>query len=245
VFAANVLKPFFNNLSSVGRIEFEYTGPKEITKWLGEPAGGKRGQNRTSIDTAVWWNDSNTIRHITLIEWKYTERSFGECGGYKSKKSTYSEKHFCETFQVAANMSEAIGCALTSGKTNRNRNYWELLSSAGISLGALIETKGCPFKGPLYQLMRQHLVAAYIRQANVGCEVDVLSVGFRGNTALRQKPPDLAELDGNTVIDTWNAALLGVPPMRHLDVEKIMEHVDTLQMVNMSWRQYLKDRYGV
>lgn len=46
-------------------IEFEYTGkdeypgPEGFVTWLSEPPGGKRGQNRNSIDAAVFWGDRN------------------------------------------------------------------------------------------------------------------------------------------------------------------------------------------
>jgi hypothetical protein len=51
------LRSFLPGLREVTAIEFEYTGPPGVTAWLSEPRGGKRGQNRTSIDAAIFWID--------------------------------------------------------------------------------------------------------------------------------------------------------------------------------------------
>ena len=54
--AAGVLRDILPNVATVTGIEFEYTGQDETnrahqpcTAWMGEPASGKRGQNRTSL----------------------------------------------------------------------------------------------------------------------------------------------------------------------------------------------------
>ena len=96
---------------AVTAIEFEYTGPAEATTWLGEPAGGQRGQNRTSIDVAIWW-ESDTGRYLTLCEWKYTERAYGTCGGYASKGNRDKER--CRHLDVAHD-APAASCDLPHG----------------------------------------------------------------------------------------------------------------------------------
>ena len=58
--ARAVLRLLLPGLREVTGIEFEYTGPDGATEWLGEPSGGKRGQNRTSIDAAIFWIDSDS-----------------------------------------------------------------------------------------------------------------------------------------------------------------------------------------
>lgn len=83
--ASEVLRGWFPQLARVISIEFEYTGPEAVTDWLGEPPGGKRGLYRTSVDAAIWWADAGKQPRLTLLEWKYTESSFGNCGGYVSK----------------------------------------------------------------------------------------------------------------------------------------------------------------
>ena len=46
--AYQILGSALSKVEKVSQIEFEYTGPAGATEWLGEPPGGKRGQNRTS-----------------------------------------------------------------------------------------------------------------------------------------------------------------------------------------------------
>jgi hypothetical protein len=82
--ATKVLQPLLPGLDMVTGIEFEYTGSIKATKWLGEPLGGKRGQNRTSIDAAIFWKNDKRETHATLIEWKYTEHNFGVCGAFSN-----------------------------------------------------------------------------------------------------------------------------------------------------------------
>jgi len=164
--AASILKPFFSNLVVVTEVVFEYTGPEAITSWLGEPRVGKRGQNRTSIDTAVFWTDVQKKSHYTLIEWKYTERNFGGCSAFTDTDET--KKKVCTSLIVADDASPEKSCMLTQGGDRRSRRYWEHLEESGVSLKAFEKVQGCPFQGAFYQLMRQHLVAHYLRK-NVCC----------------------------------------------------------------------------
>lgn len=95
--ATRVLKPLLPGMDEVTGVEFEYTGPIEATKWLGEPLGGKRGQNRTSIDAAIFWKDEKQQRHASLIEWKYTEHNFGVCRAFslvmgKKMRKLYADR---------------------------------------------------------------------------------------------------------------------------------------------------------
>ena len=145
-------------------IQFEYTGPDGITEWLGEPMGGKRGQNRTSIDAAIWWKDRNGNKNVTLVEWKYTEKSFGSCGGYESGGN--KNKNWCKEFDLSLRNKENK-CYLAY--SNNHRKYWEHLKEAGINIDKLADIKGCPFKGPFCQLMRQYFKTARRCEQCVSC----------------------------------------------------------------------------
>ena len=228
------------DVTKVAAIEFEYTGPEEATVWLGEPAGGQRGQNRTSIDAAVWWT-SQAGNFLTLCEWKYTEKAYGTCGGYASRGNR--DKGRCRQLDVAKD-DPASRCYLTHGR--HNRRYWDRLSEAGISLTALARLKGCPFMGPFYQLMRQYLLAGYLRHHDGDLdEVFVASLGFRGNASLRSVPVAQRSL-GETVEDAWNACLDHVPQLQHVDVESIVARLRTTPSdVEQEWLDYLSARYGL
>jgi hypothetical protein len=236
--AARVLKPLLPNVAEVKEIEFEYTGGKAASTWLGE-VGGKRGQNCTSIDAAIWWGDCNGISTLTLVEWKYTERSFGTCGGYSSTGN--KQKHLCK-LQLSGER-----CYL---KCKKGRRYWEHLSEAGVDVSRLSDIEDCPFKGPFYQLMRQFVLAAYLRKGNDGKNlpidrVNVASVSFRENRSIHAIPRELSTL-GDNVVAAWNHLLGGVPKLMHVDVEDIVmelkkEDCDAARDLG----EYLNLRYGL
>ena len=243
VLAKKALLPMLPGVEEILGFEFEYTGPqeqqKDISRWLGEPASGKRGQNRTSIDVAIFWKDREGRRCLTLAEWKYTERQYGDCGGFRSTGNT--KKEFCQSgMQSPADVRG--NCYLTVGRNTRT--YWDNLGEAGIDIDkALAGVEGCPFRGPFYQLLRQYLLAARLRQTGHFDSVDVVSIGFRGNANLEDVPAHLVPL-GQTVIEAWNSILLPpVPRMRHVYVEDIMNSAGNSG--DPDWREYIRGRYGV
>jgi hypothetical protein len=237
--AAIALAPLLPGVQQVDNIEFEYTGPEGATEWLGEPAGGKRGQNRTSIDAAITWRASGK-RYLTLVEWKYTERGYGGCGGYESKGN--KRKDDCRELNLGSMSPNQ--CYLTQGKNTRR--YWEHLAQAEIDINAMSSIKGCPFRGPFYQLMRQFLLAAYLRknggQEGKFDEVYVVSVSFKDNSFIHMVPVYLKQL-GTTVEDAWNSVLSNVPPLSTVYANDI---VDALRGAGTSpLANYLQVRYGL
>ncbi len=247
--ARSVLWPFLPGLREVTGIEFEYTGPPEVTEWLGEPSSGKRGQYCTSIDAAIFWVGRRKQRHITLVEWKYTESTFGECSAFQSAHE--GERARCLSLDVSRDSDPARSCLLTKGGEQGSRRYWEHLEEAGIALSAFSKVWGCPFQGPFYQFMRQFLLAEYLRQTGQADQVDVVSVGFIRNTELHEVPEYLHALvdrEEEGIIGAWNAVLEeGRGPMRHLTVEELMARVrvDQIEGVDLGWRNYLRERYDV
>jgi hypothetical protein len=238
--AAVALADVLQDAKSIANIEFEYTGPAESTKWLGEPPGGRRGQNRTSIDAAIWWEDTASQKRLTFIEFKYTERELGSCGGYRSKGNKHPER--CEELDIHATQPQ-VNCFLENGEGARtSRHYWKHLAEAGISLKRFGDVKGCPFRGPFYQLMRQYLLAAYCRShvKDVN-EVDVVVLGFRGNESLLEVSSQLKHL-GSDIVGAWNSVLEGVPPLRMVHVEDLASHI---AIADADWAKYLNERYGL
>ena len=238
--AADVLGPALPDVHRVTDIAFEYTGPYSATKWMGEPTGGKRGQNRTSIDAAIWWENGAGRKRLTFAEFKYTEKQLGTCGGYGSKGNKHREN--CRNLNIQTERPQD-GCYLENGLTGRTcRRYWEHLAEGGISLQRFGNVKGCPFRGPFYQLMRQYLLAAHCMASYKElASVDVILLGFRGNKSLHIVPPEVRHL-GDDVATAWNTVLKGIPKLRQVDVADLSSLIpSTLQ----EWRDYLKDRYGI
>jgi hypothetical protein len=236
--AARVLSAALPSVRQVSAIEFEYTGPEGTTEWLGEPPGGKRGQNRTSIDTAVWWEDQGNRKRLTFIEWKYTESELGGCGGYVSKGNKQRDK--CRTLRVQGILPER-DCYIATGKDDRTRRkYWKHLALAGISPERFGNRSGCPFIGSFYQLMRQYLLAAYCKtHMNDVDEVALVLIGFRGNHDLLRVPNSVTHL-GNDVVSAWNGLLTTAPPPRLVFVEDMLASAPSNE-----WREYIRERYGL
>jgi hypothetical protein len=244
--ASTIFNNFLPGVDEVEDIEFEYTGPLEATKWLGEPLGGKRGQNRTSIDAAVFWRSKNHQRHVSLIEWKYTEKSYGICSAFNNSKG--EDKARCQSLNVAEENNPGALCQLTSGKRHRSRRYWEHQEVAGINLKAFSKNKGCPYQGPLYQLMRQHLLGTFLKESGKVDQFEVVSMGFANNQALQNVPDHLAPMisDGeNEVIAIWNKALPKANQARHINVEEFLSQVDESENIDPDWRAYIRERYGI
>jgi len=242
--AKAALGHFLSNVETIDNIEFEYTGPPEITQWLGEPTKGKRGRNRTSIDAAIFWRDQYKNSNISLIEWKYTEKNFGTCSVYSSNK----QRIICDKIDLSSGKDPNLSCPLSIKREGNSRRYWEHLRTSGILLDRLKAISGCPFRTPLYQIMRQCEVAAYLRKNRVADFAEVILISFGGNTELLEVPTELQPLvsSGNdNIISIWNSVLLDVPPVRHVTVEQIMRHVDLECICNEGWRKYLSDRYGI
>ena len=244
--AMKVFREMIPGLDVVDAIEFEYSGPIEATKWLGEPLSGMRGQNRTSIDAALFWKDKNLQNHVTFIEWKYTEHNYGKCSAYSGGKP--EEKEICRSLCIAEEDDPSKYCLLTSGKRHRSRRYWEHLESAGISFQAYQEVQGCPFRGPLYQLLRQHLLGTFLIKSHIVNQFEVVSMDFTNNISLRRVPKYLRLMANGTtydVIDLWNRLLVGNNKMRHIPVEELMGNVDNVGIIDVNWREYISERYGV
>jgi hypothetical protein len=127
------LRPLLPGLREVTGIEFEYTGPDGATEWLGEPSGGKRGQNRTSIDAAIFWIGRSNRKHVTLGEWKYTEHNFGVCSAFRNAST--EGKARCRALDVPRDRDPARSCLLTTGGDRRSRRYWEHVEAAGTLSG--------------------------------------------------------------------------------------------------------------
>lgn len=239
--ASSVLKAWLSDLGQVTRIEFEYTGPKAVTEWLGEPPGGKRGQNRTSADAAIWWENRDRRPKVTLLEWKYTEKEFGSCGGFHSGGNR--QKARCLTLDVSS-IESASDCYLALGNTPRNRRrYWEHMEDAGIQLREFVG-KGCPLRGPLYQLMRLQLLAWWLT-SNTQSSAEVAVACFKGNSDLMRSPRYLKYLDPY-LPSAWQSLLSEPNRFRVVLVDDLMAHCDSLPDVAESpWRTYLGERYGV
>lgn len=241
--AAAVFRRLLPGLVSVSALEFKFTGPTEATHWLGEPAGGGRGRYRTSVDAAVFWHDGAGDSRATLIEWKYTEASFGSCSAFGGGRA---KKECCLALDVTA-PEPARFCYVAGPGRGCGRRYWEHMRKAGIVLEPFADATGCPFRGPLYQLMRQQQLAAYLRVSGTCANAEVILVSPEANARVLEPSPELAPVSraDDTILSVWNRALSGVPPVRHISYEALAAALDAADGTDPAWRAYLRERYGV
>jgi len=239
--ASSVLKAWLSDLGQVTRIEFEYTGPEVVTEWLGEPPGGKRGQNRTSVDAAIWWKGRDRRPRLTLFEWKYTEKEFGSCGGYGSDGNR--QKARCRTLDTRS-IEPTRDCYLALGDTQHNRRrYWKHMEASGIRFREFTG-KGCPFRGPLYQLVRLQLLASWLA-SHTQNDVEVAVACFKGNSDLMRPPRYLRHLDAY-LPSAWQSLLAEPNRFGVVFVDNLMAYCDSLpDVAGSSQRMYLRERYGL
>lgn len=242
--AAAVFRRLLPGLVDVSAVEFEYTGPLEATLWMGEPPGGGRGRNRTSVDAVVFWRDAQGKKRITLIEWKYTEKEFGPCGAFSGGSAV--RKNNCLSFDVTSPEPPRY-CYVAGNGRNCGRRYWDHMREAGIVVEAFAAVPGCPFRGPLYQIMRQQQLAAYLCRSGLYDSAEVALVSPGANTRLLGSPRKLTPIVGaqDTILSVWNRALSGVPPVRHIAVEALARVIEATNGADPSWVAYLRERYGV
>lgn len=244
--ARTFLTPCLPGVRRVLSIEFEVTGDAAALAFMGDPPGGKRGANRTSIDAVVEWLDDAepsphaTKPHCTFIEWKYTEEGFGSCGGYASKGNP--NPRVCETLDPLKN--PATSCYLASGASARvRRHYWR--HTPPTWLNALAGATGCPFRGPLYQLWRQRLLAEHFASTGRYSGVNLVAIHWQGNSSLAALPPALsgAARPKESVGQLWNRA---AGPFTEVSIEALLRAYDAAPTSQLSeWREYVRERYGV
>lgn len=239
--ASEVLRGWFPELARVISIEFEYTGSEAVTEWLGEPPGGKRGLYRTSVDAAIWWADTNRRPRLTLLEWKYTEKSFGSCAGRRSPGNL--DKPRCRTLD-SRSIDPRRDCYLAQwDRPTNKRHYWQHTDGAGIRY-EVFEKPGCPFRGPLYQLLRLRLLAHWL-DTNTDNAVAVAVACFKDNTELVRSPRYLKHIDPDLHV-AWKSFLAEPGRFQVLYVDDLMAYCDHLSDVaRLEWRRYLRERYGV
>ena len=237
--AAVALRPLLPGVVQAEEIEFEYTGPCSATHWLGEPSGGKRGQNRTSVDAAVRWHDTEGRSRLTLVEWKYTEKQFGTCGGFASDGNM--QKDGCRHRAAGAELPWT--CYLAGAQNDRTkRRYWEHLGSAGIDVSRY-DGDLCPFSGPFYQLLRLQLLATHCAQEKEAEKVDVAAVHFQGNTAIEEPPREIKGF-AYSVTEAWQGLLLRPNDFRVCTAESLAAGVRSSGAFP-DLAGYLGQRYGV
>ena len=231
------LSRYFNDLGKVIDLDFEYIGPPD-TK---DPSGyrnyfketGGRGQNRSSADISIVWQDRAKRMNMLLLEFKFTEPDFGQCSkqGNPNPNRCFSREYQTECY-----------------RTEVGRPYWEMILSNGSPFRNEIVTNrnSCPFRYHFYQLMRNQLLAHCIQSDP---EEDFKRVEFgviyHADNEVLTRMPRPFEGEHNP-LKAW-PNLLNNPNTFH--VFTVQDFLNTIEpklhgeLIN--WRVYLKQRYDL
>lgn len=161
-------------------LTFEFTGSSD---YFGEARGGTltRGAQTTSVDAAFAYTDADGRSALALVEWKFTEATRGA-----DPRAAAKEPERLRRYETA--LRDAEGPLRIEG----------------------IDDLGVLFHEPIYQLVRQQLLArALQRDPAVDAEVvRVVHVLSPDNTAYQRSfvHPALRRR-GDTVMDVWGTLL--------------------------------------
>lgn len=216
--------------NDVGNAIFEWIGPKSSP--INE-RGGKRGQNRTSIDAYVLARIDDKITQI-LIEWKFTE-----------------------TYTNNLNLNKFGGIA----GNERLRRYSSTLANLRDNKDFPFRMKyeddwGLPDLGyePFYQLLRMTLLAKTTTPLNISRSIEVrdyviLHLTHSANTALNivtaanlRFCAGLLNLSGKPLHEIWQGYILDVKEACKFRYGFWNKNLDVISDVGL--RNYLKERYA-
>ena len=235
----DLLKPwlsrYYSDVKNVTDLDFEYIGPKN-RNYFNERGG--RGQNRTSSDISIVWEDKDKGRNMLLLEYKFTEPNFGECSQennpnrqrcFSSRRVVFSPHTQCHKAQVG-------------------RTYWDRVLSEDTPFHRkqLVAAHYCPFRYDFYQLMRNQLLAHCIESDHAaGFNRVDFGVMYHadGDKLLRMSHPFGGERDP---LRAWSNLLKNPEIFHAFTVQDFLDAIDKGLPDDLAgWRTYLKQRYGV
>ena len=235
----DVLKPWlfseFPDGESMIGLDFEHIGLKN---YFNEPGG--RGQNRTSSDLSITWQDKGKRKNMLLLEFKFTEPDFGECkkqGNPNPGRCLSSEK------VIASPQTECYRAK------DKKRQYWDYILSSGSPFrreALTTEKDYCPFRYDFYQLMRNQLLAHCI-QSDSGSGFDRVEFGViyhaDNDNLMRMSHTFGGE---RNPLKAWLTLLKNPNTFHAFTVRDFMHTIEArLPDDLMDWRKYIKQRYGL
>ena len=215
-------------------VHFEYSGP---TKGFASEALGEAGVP-TQIDVAVEGTFTNGVKRLQFIEVKLTESHFGSCRGAKGgKRRANPAPERCG--DLARVREDTPGqCWLVQAE---HRKYWDLIDgSTGLEVSADAEG-GCPWRGGLYQLMRNWALARALLDRDLATSIDLAVCVHPENTVARRLRPAVA--GSSDAIEAFNA-MAAPTKVAALDPRELIAAQDVEGAPN-GWRAYMERRYSL
>ena len=224
-------------LGRVGRTYFEYIGDRN---YLNEPGG--RGRMRTSADIALEWYDPSNSRGLLLLEFKFTEREFGRCGGATSRGNV--DRSRCRQASKIVQAPEKM-CYLVDPK---ERPYWGIALSPDTPLRVdlLASEPYCPFRYDFYQLMRNQFLGHRIESdPDSGFQRALFGVAYhaQNDQLLRMGRPFGGE---RNPLKAWAGLLREPDRFITFTIQDLLSWMDQRLPSHLEeWRGFLNARYGL
>ncbi len=234
------LSSHFADVQKVTNIDFEYIGPRDeydpsgYRNYLNEP--GNRGQNRTSSDVAVTWQDSKQNTNLLLLEFKFIEPNFGECSkqGNPNRKRCMSSKEIVQSPKTQCYRAEL------------DRRYWNIILADNSPLiqDLLTTEDHCPFRYDFYQLMRNQILAHCIQRDQEMCYNNVefgVMYHAENEALMRMSRPFGGE---SNPLKAWQKLLKYPDTFHSFTVQQFLETIEPRLPAGLTdWRKYLSEKY--
>jgi restriction endonuclease-like protein len=211
-------------------LAFEYGGPSLPP--LGRTALGERRQT-TQIDVALRAQFAGGKARFLLIEVKLSESSFGACRGAKEvAKQGGSDCNRLSKILARPDRK----CWLAK---NEGRKYWPVIQSGprGLRFSSLAD-EPCPWKGGLYQLMRNWAFGQALVQTGNAEDFHVgVCIHPNNSEALALKEPIGGTSDLIAAFDKFvsKGRVIRVDPERVVGL--------LAPFADVSWTDYVRKRY--
>ena len=178
-------------------VHFEYSGPDED---FAKTELGEAGIS-TQIDVAVEGIFSGDIRHMQFIEVKLSESEFGSCRGAKrGKKAPNPAPDRCGDLSRIL-QSPSTQCWLAEIE---RRQYWKFIGSTTSGLDTKADKNGgCPWKGGLYQVVRNWALARAMLDRGIVASINLAVCVHPGNHAAAHLSTEVA--GAKRVVAAFNA----------------------------------------
>ncbi|MGB5933663.1 MAG: hypothetical protein WBH57_11430 [Anaerolineae bacterium] len=224
-------------ITRLGMMHFEYIGKKD---YLNE--GGGRGRMRTSADVALEWYDASNSRGLLLLEFKFTEREFGRCGGATSRGNL--DRSRCRQPDRIVQAPHKM-CYLAERK---KRPYWQIAldQDSPLRIDLLTKEPYCPFRYDFYQLMRNQLLAHEIEcDGDSGFRQALFGVVYHGENdrLLRMGRPFGGD---RNPLRAWAGLLREPDRFITFTIQDLLAWMDQRLPSHLEeWRGFLNARYGL
>lgn len=217
-------KKIGTDLSKIINYNYEYTVNENL---LGEWKSDTRPDEYvTACDLLILCEDLLGKKHGFVIEVKFTELQFNQCGGAASKSN--KDNHVCESKKTL--FEDPKKCYLhlrTRGKAARK--YFDYFEDLNKSFPNLAENNCCPFKAN-NQCIRNHALARALKTSNVADYTYFVLVYHDNN---------------DSIISYWNSYINSVAS----EIKKELFSLKVSDIIKMSsnitYKKYFHDRYKI